>query len=90
MRRAQLRRLLAGYLGRQAKDIRFVLGEREKPFLPEDLMAHLDEPLQFNLSDSKDVAVVGVKLGLELGSGRGGGASHERCPVHLAAFLCSG
>ena len=67
VRRAQLRRLLASYLGIEPQAVRFRTGDREKPYLAEDLTRDLAEPLQFNLSDCEDVAFVGVKVGLELG-----------------------
>lgn len=67
MRRAQLRRLLGHYLQRDASTLRFELGERGKPRLAADQMAGLPSTLEFNLSDSADVAVVGVQLDQELG-----------------------
>lgn len=67
VRRAQLRRLLGDYLGITAREVRFELGERGKPSLAPELMAELPAALEFNLSDSADVAVVGFQLGQELG-----------------------
>ncbi len=67
VRRAQLRRLLASYLGIEPRAVSFRAGEREKPYLAAHHTRDLPEPLQFNLSDCRDVAFVGVKVGLELG-----------------------
>lgn len=67
VRRAQLRRLLALYLGIEPRAVSFQTGQREKPYLAAHLTRDQQEPLQFNLSDCKDVAFVGVKVGLELG-----------------------
>ncbi len=67
VRRAQLRLLLASYLGIEPQAVEFRIGEREKPFLTEELTRGLAEPLEFNLSDSEDVAFVGFKVGVELG-----------------------
>jgi 4'-phosphopantetheinyl transferase len=59
--RGALRTLLAAYLGIRPEAVRFRYGPRGKPFLesPEDL--------QFNLSNSDEMALVGFVRGPEIG-----------------------
>ena len=67
VRRARLRSLVAAYQGLAASDVRFDYGAKGKPQLPPDLDRHREGPLAFNLSDSKDLAVVAVTRGTALG-----------------------
>ena len=67
MRRAQLKRLCAAYLGITPRQVEFALGPKGKPSLAPHLTRSLPQPLELNLSDSEDVAVVGFKVGRELG-----------------------
>ncbi|MFL6197450.1 MAG: 4'-phosphopantetheinyl transferase family protein [Thermoanaerobaculia bacterium] len=63
--RGALRTLLAGYLGGvRPADVRFSYGPRGKPFLDPPSQAG---ELQFNLSNSDELALVGFVLGPEIG-----------------------
>ncbi len=66
VRRGRLRQLLAGYRGGAPAHIRFAYGERGKPSLA-GVPALAGEPLAFNLSDSRDLALYAFAGGLELG-----------------------
>jgi 4'-phosphopantetheinyl transferase len=57
---ACLRKVLAHYLRREPAQISFTLNEYGKPFLP-------GEKLQFNLSHSGDLALIGVTTGRKVG-----------------------
>lgn len=63
--RGQLRAILAGYAGKTSADIAFDYGEYGKPMLASPI-----ENLQFNLSNSHEMALVGVsrieKIGVDL------------------------
>jgi 4'-phosphopantetheinyl transferase len=60
--RSALRAILGGYLGRPPEEVRFVLGPIGKPAL-----ADADSPLFFNLSHSREVALVAVTDRDEIG-----------------------
>lgn len=62
--RGALRVLLAAYLGLRPEEVQFTYGPRGKPFLAPSLGA---KDLQFNLSNSHELAVVGFVLGPEIG-----------------------
>jgi 4'-phosphopantetheinyl transferase len=64
--RGALRTLLAAYLGTRPELVRFRYGPRGKPFLEQagDLPG---ESLQFNLSNSDEMALVGFVRGVEIG-----------------------
>jgi 4'-phosphopantetheinyl transferase len=62
--RGALRWLLGGYLGTAPEAVRFAYGEREKPHLAEQ---RAGPPLQFNLSNSSELALVAVTVGPEVG-----------------------
>jgi 4'-phosphopantetheinyl transferase len=62
--RGALRTLLAAYLGSRPERVQFTYGPRGKPFLAPAPGA---EGLQFNLSNSDELAVVGLVLGPEIG-----------------------
>jgi 4'-phosphopantetheinyl transferase len=62
--RGALRALLATYLGTRPELIRFSYGPRGKPFLAAPLDA---SGLQFNLSNSDEMALVGCVRGVEIG-----------------------
>ena len=64
--RGALRTLLASYLGTRPELIRFSYGPRGKPFLDPALAAGVDG-LQFNLSNSSEMALVGFVRGTEIG-----------------------
>ena len=59
--RAQLRRILARYLGTPPQDVRFTYGEHGKPTLAEH-----DEP-RFNLSHSESKGLAAVSRGARIG-----------------------
>ncbi|MEM9293799.1 MAG: 4'-phosphopantetheinyl transferase superfamily protein [Acidobacteriota bacterium] len=59
--RGVLRRLLAGYLNQDPRDLRFLYGEKGKPSLPESL------GLRFNLSHSETLALYALSCDTELG-----------------------
>ena len=59
--RANLRRILARYVGTEPQDMRFTYGEHGKPMLAEH-----DEP-RFNLSDSESQGLVAVSRGARIG-----------------------
>jgi 4'-phosphopantetheinyl transferase len=63
--RGALRALLAAYLGGRPEAVRFRYGPRGKPFLESDLETAGD--LQFNLSNSDEMALVGFVRGPEIG-----------------------
>ncbi|MCA9751979.1 MAG: 4'-phosphopantetheinyl transferase superfamily protein [Gemmatimonadetes bacterium] len=60
VRRGALRTVLGRYLGRDPREIRFETGPEGKPELP-------GRPLRFNLSDSEDLALLGITRGADLG-----------------------
>ena len=62
--RGALRTLLAAYLGTRPERIPFQYGPRGKPFLAAPLAAG---GLQFNLSNSDELALVGFVHGVEIG-----------------------
>lgn len=61
--RAKLRSLLGAYLGRDPARLRFTAGPHGKPRLADDEGAQLE----FNLSHSRDVLLIGVATGRALG-----------------------
>jgi len=61
--RGVLRRLMGGYLGMAPEGVRFAYGEREKPRLAEPEGA----ALEFNLSNSSELALIAVTVGREVG-----------------------
>jgi 4'-phosphopantetheinyl transferase len=62
--RGALRALLAAYLGIRPQDVQFSYGPRGKPFLAPPLDA---AGLQFNLSNSDELALAGFVRGREIG-----------------------
>ena len=62
--RGALRVLLAAYLGIRPEEVKFIYGPRGKPFPAPALGAG---GLQFNLSNSDELALVGFVLGPEIG-----------------------
>jgi 4'-phosphopantetheinyl transferase len=62
--RGALRTLLAAYLGDRPERIAFTYGPRGKPFLEPSLAS---SGLHFNLSNSADLALVGLVRGIEIG-----------------------
>jgi 4'-phosphopantetheinyl transferase len=62
--RGALRTLLASYLGTRPELVKFSYGPRGKPFLDPSLAK---DGLQFNLSNSDELALVGFVLGREIG-----------------------
>jgi 4'-phosphopantetheinyl transferase len=62
--RGALRELLGAYLGVRPEAVSFTYGPRGKPFLAPPLDAR---GLQFNLSNSDEMALVGFVLGREIG-----------------------
>lgn len=62
--RGALRTLLAAYRGTRPERVQFTYGPRGKPFLAPGMGA---EGLQFNLSNSDELALVGLALGPEIG-----------------------
>ena len=62
--RAALRRVLAGYLGCAPEEIAFGYTAQRKPYL---LMDANPKEIQFNLSHSGDVALIGVTRGRAIG-----------------------
>ena len=67
VRRARLRQLLAAYQGLEPGAVRFDYGPRGKPSLVAEQDRHREGKLEFNLSDSEDLAVVAVARNLEIG-----------------------
>ncbi len=70
--RSLLRHLLAGYSSIAPRDVRFKTGPQGKPFLDFGLISDVATndgrtPLQFNLSHSEDVALLGVTRDAEIG-----------------------
>lgn len=63
--RGALRTLLAAYLGTRPEAVRFRYGPRGKPFLDSPPASATD--LQFNLSNSDEMALVGFVRGPEIG-----------------------
>lgn len=64
--RGMLRAQLAGRIGADPGDIRFVYGEHGKPRLP-DLAGGAPYPLRFNLSHSGGLGLLGFSQGLQIG-----------------------
>jgi 4'-phosphopantetheinyl transferase len=62
--RGQVRRILAGYLGARPADLRFRYGPRGKPSLEAPWS---ESELQFNVSNSDDVALLAVARNRQLG-----------------------
>lgn len=62
--RGALRTLLSAYLGTRPELVRFTYGPRGKPFLA---APHDASGLHFNLSNSDEMALVGVIRGVEIG-----------------------
>jgi 4'-phosphopantetheinyl transferase len=62
--RGALRELLAAYLGIQPGTVRFSYGPRGKPFLAPP---HDQAGIQFNLTNSDELALVGFVRGVEIG-----------------------
>ncbi len=62
--RGQVRRILAGYLNDRADALRFRCGARGKPALD---AAGRDSAIEFNVSNSEEVALLAVALDRELG-----------------------
>lgn len=60
-RRGLLRQLLARYTGQDPAAIRYTYGHREKPALADST------DLQFNVSDSQDLAAYAITRGVEIG-----------------------
>jgi 4'-phosphopantetheinyl transferase len=60
--RASLRALLAGYLGREAGEVRFVYGPQGKPALDDESCT-----LRFNASNSGNLAAFAFTIGCEIG-----------------------
>ncbi|NJN29423.1 MAG: 4'-phosphopantetheinyl transferase superfamily protein [Synechococcales cyanobacterium RM1_1_8] len=58
----QLRQVLARYLSQRPEQIRFCRGDRGKPALLDPRLAsgELSQPLEFNLSHSGDVGLLGI------------------------------
>lgn len=67
VRRGQLRRLLAAYLDRPAEGLEFAYGDHEKPTVASQAALPAGRRLEFNLSDSEDLAIYGVARGIEIG-----------------------
>ncbi len=67
VRRGLLRRLLGEYLGQKAAAIEFAYGERDKPAVATEALREPADRLEFNLSDSEDLAGYAVACGAELG-----------------------
>ena len=68
--RGALRELLGSYVGVPAAAVRFTYGPRGKPFLADDLAAVTAAGagrLQFNLSNSHELALVGFVRGMGIG-----------------------
>jgi len=63
--RGALRTLLAAYLGTRPELVKFTYGKRGKPFL--DPSGTSEGDLQFNLSNSDEMALVGFVRGPEIG-----------------------
>jgi 4'-phosphopantetheinyl transferase len=67
VRRGRLRQLVGGYAGIEPSAVRFGYGDKGKPFLKGDPACGA-EALQFNLSDSEDLAVFAFARGIEIGA----------------------
>jgi 4'-phosphopantetheinyl transferase len=65
--RGALRTLLAAYLGTRPELVRFSYGPRGKPFLAVSQGGTVAGGLQFNLSNSDEMALVGFVQGVEIG-----------------------
>lgn len=65
--RGALRTLLAAYVGTRPELVRFTYGPRGKPFLDPSQSGEGAGTLFFNLSNSKERALVGLARGLEIG-----------------------
>lgn len=68
VRRARLRQLVAVYQGLDPAAVRFDYGPRGKPSLVAEQDAHVAGRLEFNLSDSEDLALVALSRDQELGA----------------------
>lgn len=68
VRRSRLRQLLALYQGLEPADVRFEYGPRGKPSLVAEQDTHSAGRLEFNLSDSEDLALVALARDQELGA----------------------
>ncbi len=68
VRRGVLRRLLATYVSDNPKDLSFVYGERDKPALTSEIRKPERERLEFNLSDSRNLALYAITRGTEVGA----------------------
>lgn len=66
VRRGRLRQLLAAYQGLEPAAVRFEYGEKGKPALSESQKDH--RPLEFNLTDSEDLALIAFTRDLEIGA----------------------
>lgn len=64
---AWLRRILGAYLGVPPQQLRFATGAHGKPVLLQALRGAGQAPLCFNLSHSKDLALIAVTAGIEVG-----------------------
>ena len=64
---AWLRRILASYLGTPPQQLRFATGAHGKPLLMQTLPDEKQTPLCFNMSHSKDLALIAVTSGIEVG-----------------------
>lgn len=67
VRRGQLRRLLGAYLGLPPAGLSFDYAERGKPSVAGHAIQDPARRLEFNLSDSEDLAVYAFARGLEIG-----------------------
>ncbi len=67
VRRGRLRQLVAAYAGLDPTAVRFAYGEKGKPVLANGCQEPGVSALQFNLTDSQDLAVYAFTRGLELG-----------------------
>jgi 4'-phosphopantetheinyl transferase len=65
--RGELRMLLSCYLGIRPELVRFTYGPRGKPFLAGPAVGGAAGGLQFNLSNSDEMALVGFVQGVEIG-----------------------
>lgn len=68
VRRGRLRQLVAAYADLEPAAVRFAYGEKGKPVLADSCQPSPESALQFNLSDSQDLAVYAFTRGLEIGA----------------------